>query len=78
MEENGIPVAPAILGLVLGEMIEANFMTSMIKSDGNLLAFFQRPIAAILGVITLLAWAWVLVDWVRQRHTHKPAAASST
>ena len=36
MEEHGYPIAPAILGLVLGEMLEQNFMTSMIKSDGVL------------------------------------------
>ncbi len=35
MEENGFPVAPAILGLVLGPMLEENFMTSMIKADGD-------------------------------------------
>src|SRR5919107_1301992 len=34
LEEHGYPIAPAILGLVLGEMLEQNFMTSMIKSDG--------------------------------------------
>ena len=50
MEENGFPIAPAILGLVLGEMLEQNFMTSMIKADGALLAFFERPIAGALGV----------------------------
>jgi len=42
MEENGLPIAPAILGLVLGEMLEQNFMTSMIKSDEAVLAFFER------------------------------------
>ena len=57
MEENGFPIAPAILGLVLGEMLEQNFMTSMIKSDGAFLAFFERPIAGVLGVTTLLVWA---------------------
>ena len=35
MEENGFPVAPAILGMVLGAMLEENFITSMIKADGN-------------------------------------------
>ena len=69
-------IAGSFLGLVLGEMIEGNFMTSMIKSDGDLLAFFQRPIAAVLGVITLLAWAWVLLDWIRQRNANRPAAAT--
>jgi TctA family transporter len=56
MEENGFPVAPAILGLVLGPMIEENFMTSMIKSDGDVLAFFERPIAATLGATAILVW----------------------
>jgi putative tricarboxylic transport membrane protein len=56
LEENGFPVAPAILGVVLGEMLEENFVTSMIKSDGDLLAFFSRPLAATLGALTLAAW----------------------
>jgi TctA family transporter len=67
MEENGFPVAPAILGLVLGPILEGNFMTAMIKADGNLLAFFQRPLAAVLGVVTLLLWASpLLLTWVRR------------
>jgi TctA family transporter len=65
MEENGFPVAPAILGLVLGELIEHNFITSMIKSDGNLLGFFERPVAAVLGIVTLAVWAWVLIGKLR-------------
>src|SRR5215216_4705853 len=60
MEEHGFPIAPAILGLVLGEMLEQNFMTSMIKSDGAFLAFFERPIAGVLGVATLLIWVTML------------------
>src|SRR5260221_10061441 len=61
MEENGFPVAPAILGMVLGSMLEENFISSMIKADGRLLAFFERPIAAGLGVLTLAVLAWPLV-----------------
>src|SRR5437868_14791538 len=56
LEENGFPVAPAILGVVLGGMLEENFITSMIKSEGNLLGFFERPLAAALGALTLAAW----------------------
>ena len=56
LEENGFPIAPAILGVVLGPMLEENFVTSMIKSDGSLVAFFTRPVAATLGVLTLLTW----------------------
>jgi TctA family transporter len=56
LEENDFPIAPAILGVVLGGMLEENFVTSMIKSDGDLMAFFERPVAAALGVLTLGVW----------------------
>jgi putative tricarboxylic transport membrane protein len=54
MEENGFPVAPAILGMVLGAMLEENFISSMIKADGRFFAFFERPIAGSLGALVLL------------------------
>lgn len=56
LEANRFPIAPAILGVVLGGMLEENFITSMIKSDGNLGAFFSRPIAAGLAVVTIAVW----------------------
>lgn len=60
MEENGFPIAPAILGLVLGELLEQTFMTSMIKSDGSFFAFFARPIAGTLGIITIALWVFMI------------------
>jgi putative tricarboxylic transport membrane protein len=67
MEENDFPVAPAILGLVLGPLLQETFMTSMIKAGGNLLAFFDRPIGAVLGVITILIWLSPLLMGLRRR-----------
>ncbi len=69
LEENGFPIGPIILGMVLGELFEQSFMTSMIKADGSLLGFFSRPIAAALGVITLSLWAYMLARnlWKRER-----------
>ena len=61
LEENEFPISPAILGVVLGGMLEENFITSMIKSDGNLMAFFARPIAASLAVVTILVWTLPIV-----------------
>ena len=72
MEENGFPIAPAILGIVLGPLVEDNFMTTMIKADGNLLGFFSRPIAAVLGVVTLLIWTWVIVGWLLRARRGDP------
>jgi TctA family transporter len=68
MEANRFPIAPTILGLVLGGMLEQHFVTSMIKADGDVLAFFERPVAGVLGVVTLLVWVSPLVmGWWRQK-----------
>ncbi len=67
MEENGYPVAPTILGVILGTMLEEHFVTSMIKADGDLLGFFARPIAAGLGIATILVWLWPALRWWRSR-----------
>jgi len=61
LEAHRFPIAPAILGMLLGKMLEENFITSMIKSDGNLLAFVDRPVSAALAVFTVLVW--VLSGW---------------
>ena len=61
MERWGFPVAPTILGVVLGTMLEEQFFSSLIKADGNFLAFFERPIAGVLGVVVLLIWCWPLL-----------------
>jgi len=67
MEENEVPLAPCILGIVLGGMVESHFITTMIRSDGSLLAFFNRPIAAGLGVLTILIWLSPLILWLVRR-----------
>ncbi len=74
LEANRFPIAPAILGVVLGTMLEENFITSMIKSDGNLLAFFERPIAATLAVVTILVWTSPAIVALVRRRSRKVAA----
>ena len=58
LEENGFPTAPAILGVVLGGMLEEHLVTSMIKADGDPSAFFTRPIAGGLAAATALILLW--------------------
>jgi TctA family transporter len=77
MEEHGFPIAPAILGLVLGEMLEQNFMTSMIKADGALLVFFERPIAGVLGAVTFLIWGTMLWRGFRGKSASLSGVASA-
>lgn len=72
LEANKFPTAPAILGVVLGGMLEENFITSMIKSNGDLTAFVARPIALVLAILTALVWFAPLL----LRMLRKPAPAS--
>ncbi|HRE20955.1 MAG TPA: tripartite tricarboxylate transporter permease [Rhabdaerophilum sp.] len=66
MEENGYPVAAMVLGIVMGTMVEQNFVTSLIKSDGSILPFLSRPIAAFLAFFTFLALFWPLIAWMKR------------
>jgi putative tricarboxylic transport membrane protein len=64
MEENGFPIAPAILGMVLGAMLEEHFIRAMIRADGSFLAFFERPIAGGLGIVALVVACVPLIRWI--------------
>jgi TctA family transporter len=64
MERNGYPVAAMVLGIVMGTMVEQNFVTSIIKSDGSLLPFFDRPVSAVLAAMALSAMFWPIGAWL--------------
>jgi len=65
LESLRYPLAPVILGIVLGPLVEDRFITSMQFTRGDLLGFFDRPIACVLGVVTLALWALMLWSMVR-------------
>ncbi|MEP3303983.1 MAG: tripartite tricarboxylate transporter permease [Hoeflea sp.] len=65
LESRMIAIAPVILGIVLGPLVETNFTTSMIIADGNLVGFFSRPVAAGLGIVTLLIWGVTIVHAIQ-------------
>jgi TctA family transporter len=49
------PVAPILLGYVLGPLVEENFRRALLLSRGDLLVFFEKPISAgFMTVCTLL------------------------
>jgi TctA family transporter len=67
MEKNGYPVAAMVLGIVMGTMVEQSFVTSLIKSDGSLLPFFDRPVSAVLAAMTITALLWPGFIWIWKR-----------
>ena len=77
LEDNGFPIAPIILGLILGGLFERTFLTSMIKANGDLLAFFERPIAASLGVFVFVVWGGALYGAIRAARKARAARTAS-
>jgi len=51
------PLAPIVLAMVLGFMVEVNFRRSLLLSDGNYFIFFTRPISIVLIVLSILSIA---------------------
>lgn len=75
MEANGYPVAAMVLGVVMGTMVEQSFVTSLIKSDGSILPFFERPVSSVLAALTIGALAWPVLFWAWRFFRQKPAHA---
>ena len=70
LEAKRVPLAPLILGLILGPMVEENFRTGLIKSEGSLLPFLNRPICAFLVLLLIVAFISPLL---LKRIRRKPA-----
>jgi putative tricarboxylic transport membrane protein len=68
LESQRVPVAPMILGLILGPMIEDNFRTGLIKSGGSFTPFFSRPFSLVLWLLLVTAFAAPsILKWLRNR-----------
>lgn len=61
MRRNGYPVAPVILGFVLGGRMETALRQSMIMTQGDVLRMVERPIVDCFLVLALLAMAAPIV-----------------
>jgi putative tricarboxylic transport membrane protein len=59
------PMAPLVLGIILGDLLDKNLRRGLIVSDGNVEPFFTRPISAVLAAACLLTVA-MSVPAVRQ------------
>jgi putative tricarboxylic transport membrane protein len=68
-----VPLAPVVLGMVIGPLFEINFRRSLIMSNGSAGIFFERPTAlALLVVSAVLLAAPVLLATVRRGHRVEP------
>jgi putative tricarboxylic transport membrane protein len=76
MRRFDIPVAPAVVGVILGPIAEDHFRRALQIAQGNYTTFVTRPIsAAILGLAALALIAPPLIRlWQKQRTGEKEQA----
>jgi putative tricarboxylic transport membrane protein len=56
LRELKFPLAPLILGVVLGPILDLNLRRGLVISDGDLTPFFTRPISLVLASLVLLTF----------------------
>ncbi|HRY80677.1 MAG TPA: tripartite tricarboxylate transporter permease [Spirochaetia bacterium] len=54
LREMDYPMAPLVLGIILGDILDKNLRRALILSDGSVAPFFTRPICVVLGLLTLI------------------------
>jgi putative tricarboxylic transport membrane protein len=69
MRAHHVPMAPAVIGLILGPMAEQQFRRAVAISEGDLSVFFTRPISGALLVVAVavLAAPRLLERWMPLR-----------
>jgi putative tricarboxylic transport membrane protein len=55
LRSRAFPMAPLLLGFILGGLLEDNLRRSLIISDGNLSYLLDRPISLLLAALIILA-----------------------
>jgi putative tricarboxylic transport membrane protein len=65
MRFQNIPLAPAVMGLILGPMAEQHFRRAVAIAEGNYAVFLSRPLSASLLLVSLAVIMAAL--WSRRR-----------
>jgi len=60
------PMAPLVLGIILGDLLDKSLRRGLTLSDGDLTPFFTRPVSLAFVLIIALS-ILANVSWVRAR-----------
>ncbi|MEO8079446.1 MAG: tripartite tricarboxylate transporter permease, partial [Caldimonas sp.] len=63
-EKFKFPIAPMVLGTILGPLAETNFMTTMVSFDNDWTVFFTRPISGTVMALAVFGLAYPVVKAV--------------
>lgn len=75
MKNNGFPLPPFILGIILGPMIEQN-LRQAITINSDLTVFMTRPISAVLIVLAVLSMAYGIYNNIKSRKNEESIQSS--
>ena len=68
LRRQGFPMAPLVIGMVLGPTLELTLRQGLILTDGNFLAFFSdHPIALLLAIAAIFALSLPLLRALMSR-----------
>jgi putative tricarboxylic transport membrane protein len=67
LEKVNVPLAPIILGMILGPMAEQSVRRALLISRGDATELLTRPISAALAIATLLVIVWPIFRAMRRR-----------
>ncbi|HLX28707.1 MAG TPA: tripartite tricarboxylate transporter permease [Casimicrobiaceae bacterium] len=73
----GFPIAPMVLGTILGPLAESSFLRSMIRYENDWTIFFRRPMSCTMLVLAIIAFAFPLVSRISQRRYPTVAAPTA-
>ncbi|MBY0085363.1 tripartite tricarboxylate transporter permease [Brevibacillus brevis] len=68
LAKNDFPMAPLVLGLVLGPMIENNLRRALTTSNGDFSIFIQKPVSLAFLIIAVL---WITVPLIMKMRGKK-------
>ncbi len=75
MRRSGLPVLPAIIGVILGPRAELQLRRALQIANGEVSALFASPLAVAVYVLVGLVLLWPLVDRFVVRRFRTPAHA---
>ncbi|SEA60846.1 tripartite tricarboxylate transporter permease [Rubrimonas cliftonensis] len=73
LRKTNYPMAPLVLALVLGPLMEQSLRQSLISSQGDMTTFFTRPISGTLMAISVILFALPIIKRLRSAGALKPA-----
>lgn len=67
LEKMEVPLAPVVLGLILGPMAEQSVRRALLISRGDATELVTRPISAVIALATVALIIWPIVRAYRRR-----------